>query len=228
MNGAAAQMKTNLTALGARIDDLSLRERGLVFLALMALLYTAASVVLFAPLHQQRAVVEQQIMESRRQIRTYEEQLQAIAARGTRGTVEQRARLASLEQELRSLDAELGDVARRLVPPKEMAKLVEQMLARNRKLQVVEIESIPPTPLFGGAGVQAVTGGPAPGVLYKHGMRVRFKGGYGDIVNYLRALEELPWRMFWGELSLSATQYPVSTVTLVIYTVSTQEAWIGV
>ena len=72
-------------------------------------------------------------------------------------------------------------------------------------------------------------GDSAAGVkIYRHGMRVEFKGRYFDIVKYLQSLEGLPWKVFWGEVSLETDEYPVSKVSLVIYTLSRYPGWIGV
>jgi MSHA biogenesis protein MshJ len=59
-------------------------------------------------------------------------------------------------------------------------------------------------------------------------MRVELKGRYFDIVEYLKALEGLPWKVFWGEVSLESDKYPISKVSLVIYTLSRYPGWIGV
>jgi len=64
--------------------------------------------------------------------------------------------------------------------------------------------------------------------MYKHGLRIQLSGQYPDILRYLGALEALPWKVFWGEVQLQTEKYPVSRVTLVIYTLSLDEAWIGV
>nr|NIO43188.1 hypothetical protein [Burkholderiales bacterium] len=55
-----------------------------------------------------------------------------------------------------------------------------------------------------------------------------FTGRYLDIVDYLKTLEALPWKMFWGEAKLETEKYPRSRFTLVVYTLSLREGWIGV
>jgi MSHA biogenesis protein MshJ len=119
------------------------------------------------------------------------------------------------------MDTDLVRVTAGLVPPKEMTRLIEQMLLKNRGLQVMRVESIPATPLLeGGAGVTGT-------MVYKHGMHVEVKGGYLEILRYLKSLEALPWKVFWGKATLKTEKYPDSRVSLVIYTLSTHEAWIG-
>jgi MSHA biogenesis protein MshJ len=58
-------------------------------------------------------------------------------------------------------------------------------------------------------------------------MRIELKGSYLDILGYLHALEALPWKVFWGQATLQTEKYPVSHITLLIYTLSTREGWIA-
>jgi MSHA biogenesis protein MshJ len=121
------------------------------------------------------------------------------------------------------MDAELVRVTAGLVPPKEMARLIEQMLLKNRGLQVMKVESIPATALLEGGNANGIAGT----MVYKHGMQIELKGGYLDILRYLKSLEALPWKVFWGKVTLKTEKYPDSRVSLLIYTLSTHEAWIG-
>jgi MSHA biogenesis protein MshJ len=108
-----------------------------------------------------------------------------------------------------------------------MAKLVQGMLAKNRKLKLLRVENLPPVALEQGAADKT----PAPSsdvVIYKHGLRIELQGQYVDILRYLRALETMPWKVFWGEMRLETENHPNSRVSLVIYTLSPERAWIGV
>jgi MSHA biogenesis protein MshJ len=134
------------------------------------------------------------------------------------------SRLVMLRQQLKGLDDTLAQTTTGLVSPKEMARLVEQVLSRNRRLTVVKVESLPATPLVDvAAGATAGQAG-----VYKHGMRIELRGNYLDILAYLKALESLSWRVFWGQASLQSDGQSASRFTLQIYTLSTHESWIGI
>lgn len=227
MSAQLADVKAQLKIWGDRFNELSLRERGLLFLALMGVLYFLVSSVAFAPLHKERRALEQQVVEKQKQVRLFDEQINQIATGNNQGTAEQRAKLAAAQARLKALDDEFANVTRRLVPPREMAQLIEQMLTKNRNLQLVRMENVAATPLLD-VSQGGIAGAPALRVVYKHGMRVQVKGSYADIRSYLHALENLPWRMFWGEIELVTKDYPTSTATFVVYTLSLKEGWIGV
>lgn len=213
-------LKTQLKAAAERIDAMGLRERGLMFLVLMGVLYMAASTLAFGPLTAEQVRLERELKARHDQTRAMQTQIQELLGHTT-GAGTAKDRLQILRETLQGLDKSLTGITQSLVSPQEMARLIEQMLAQNRRLEVIKLENLPPAPL-------AADGGGLGQPLYKHGMRIRFKGRYADVVQYLRTLERLPWKVFWGEVSLQADASPLSTVTLVIYTLSLRQSWIGV
>lgn len=213
------RLQAQWKAVVARIDSLALRERGLLFLVLIGTLFGVASTLIFAPLNVERMRLEKELKGRHDQVRLMETQIQDVVGENTSAGTGKR-RLQTLQETLRGLDQSLAGITQGLVSPQQMARLVEQVLAKNRSLEVIKLENLPPSPLAAEGGL----GQP----LYKHGMRIQFKGQYADIVNYLRSLERLPWKVFWGEISLQADASPLSTVTVVIYTLSLRQSWIGV
>jgi len=218
-----AAIKLQFKKIAERIDEMLLRERAMLFIVVMGVLYAFASMVFFAPLQAEQARLGKELKSKHEQMQVFDKQIQVIAEENSKGGG-QRSRVSILREKLGSLDASLTGITQGLVPPKEMARLVEQVLKRNRALEVIRVENLPPAPLLDDKdGIKTTQQ-----TVYKHGLRIQFKGRYADIVNYLRALESLPWKVFWGEISLQTEAYPFSTVTLVVYTLSLQQGWIGV
>lgn len=220
-------LKTNIRRLADRMDALSLRERALFFIAVMVVMYLVAVNLVFSPLRTEQGRIEQQLKAKREQVRTIEAQIQTIlASQGRDPDAENRSRIAALKQRLESLKQSLGEMTVGLVSPQEMAKLVEQMLLKNRSLELLRVESLPPAPI--GEEDNKSAGSATEPVIYKHGLRIEFTGRYFDIQKYLQALEALPWKVYWGQVNLETQKHPVSKVVLVIYTLSNHRAWIGV
>lgn len=219
-------LRQQIKRLADRIDQMSLRERGLIFLGVLATLYIVASSVVLSPLIRQARQQEQALIAKREQVARIEEQIQQTIEAHTRDVdAENQARIKVLRERLAQRDPALAGASRGLVQPTDMVELVEQMLLRNRALQVIRVENLPAEPLdTPAAGSKA--GAPAASI-YRHGMRIELRGRYVDIVNYLHELESLPWKMFWGKFTLVAEDYPNSRVTLVIYTLSLRPGWMG-
>lgn len=223
-------LKSQFTAYAERVDAMSVRERGLIFFAVMVVLYLIAYNVVFGPLRAEQRRLEQDFRAKQEQVRAADLQISALfSPDGKDANAENRAKVEALTQQIKELDGQMDRMTSGVVTPKEMAKLVEQMLTRNRNLELVKLEALPSMPIDGSAHAAAPMARASSDVtVYRHGMRVEFKGRYFDIVEYLKALEGLPWKVFWGEVSLESDKYPVSKVTLVIYTLSRYPGWIGV
>ncbi len=225
------QVKISVARLMERFDALSLRERALIFGGIMAVLYVVTVNLLIAPLWKDMVQVRTSLNTKTAQLKQVEAELKIVLAGGAIDPdAENRGRLAKLEQELKTIDSSLAEMVTGLVSPQQMAKLVEQILVARPKLQVVQVESLPPVSLLGSAddvGEQSAQVA-QNGVIYRHGMRIEFRGRYHDIVSYLKTVEKLPWKVFWGEVSLETEKYPYSKLTLTAYTLSLQEGWIGV
>ena len=215
-------LRKTLGKMGERIDALSLRERGIMFSALLILLYMFASSVVFSPMQKEQRRLEQEVKLKYDQIAAITEQTQRIIHAATRDPEkENEIRLKQLREQLGLVDPRLAGMSQSLVSPRDMARFVEQVLTRNKALQVIRVESLPPAPIEPGAAPEASKG------VYKHGMRIEVRGRYNDIVRYLHALESMPWKVFWGQVTLESEERPLSRVTLVIYTLSLYQGWIG-
>src|SRR3989344_1791489 len=209
-----------------RVNGLALRERGIIFVAILVVLYGTAANLLFPPLNAEQTRLKKQLADKRVQIQTFDTQIQAALAKSAVDPdAPNRAKRVQLEAQLKTIEASLATVTARLVSPKEMGPMVEQILLKNRRLEIVRVESLPPEPL---QKLAAVAGGGSGLTAYRHGMRIELRGNYLDILAYLKDLEALPWKMFWGQMNLKVEQYPTSHVILRVYTLSTQAGWLAI
>jgi MSHA biogenesis protein MshJ len=106
--------------------------------------------------------------------------------------------------------------------------LLEQVLKNDEKLQLVELKTLPISLLVEPTGGQAQVNGSRTQQIYKHGVEITVRGNYLDLLRYLTALEKLPARMFWGEVSLSVAQHPEAVLTLTVYTLSLDKTWLTI
>lgn len=78
------------------------------------------------------------------------------------------------------------------------------------------------------AVVPAVVSAPADGApLYRHGVEITVEGQYADLMGYLSALEGLPGpRLLWGGIKLKVEKHPTVQLSLTVYTLSLDQAWL--
>ena len=212
----------------ARVDELSLRERVILFVGILVALFVAWDVVLMSPTTLHEKSVQQRIDNLHSQIATLNQSIsQLVASRSSNPNAELRVKLETVQADSARLDAQLSSATAGLVPPNQMVNLLEQVLARQHGLRLVSVENEPPQPLLkitDGTGAQTAESGS----LYEHGLQIVFQGNYADIMAYLQALEHLKWRFYWDALDLQVKKYPISQVTIRVHTLSLHKGYIGV
>lgn len=220
--------------LNAKVDALALRERVLIFFAVAFLLVTLVNMLFLDPLLAQQKKLSTQVVQQQEKMKEIQAQIEALLqARKSDADSPQRLRLAQLRQQIEEGNAYLQNRRDRLVPPEKMARLLEQVLSKNGRLQLLSLRTMPVAPLIDRLGVDA--GAPhaptsiAPDrQIFKHGVQITVRGSYLDLLQYLNALEHLPVQMFWGMAKMDVAQYPAAELTLTLYTLSLDKIWLQV
>lgn len=162
--------------------------------------------------------------------------LDAVQIRERQQTQNQQvqAELASLHARIERGDLHTDTRRQGLISAAEMLPLLEQLLRQHSGLRVRALQSLGRTVLGetlpAGAAASA-TGTPGAGdaagpTLYRHGVELSLEGSYADLLSYLQALEALPQQLLWGSLELKVEQHPRVVLTLRLYTLSPESAWV--
>lgn len=64
--------------------------------------------------------------------------------------------------------------------------------------------------------------------LYQHVIKLRLKGNYFQLRDYLTQLEQLSWKFFWQKFEYKLQKYPNSELEIEMYSLSTKKEFIGV
>jgi len=214
-----------------RFDQLSLRERVIVLIAALLLIALIWDSTFMAPLDRERKSRLQQIDALRAEVSGLDQSIEALVAQGAADPQKSgRATAEALDAEINELDRRLAGVTSGLIAPKEMARVLEQMLARAGRLTLHGLRTLPPEGVIApGSHAAAQPGSSAPAAqIYKHGVELELSGAYLDTLYFLQALEALPWRFFWDRIEYKVEQHPRGRVKLRLYTLGLEEGWIGV
>ena len=235
-------LKAQWQAWAERIDAMSLRERALIFLAVAMVLIVLVNTLLIDPLLTRHKKLQQQIAQTQEKTSAMQRQIQTLVnSWNVDPDVALRARLAQLREQSERTGKTLEDIQSGLVPPQRIPVLLEDILKHNRSLRLVALKTLPVTVL--GEPDTAATG-KTPGeadkpaqpqkratpesLVYKHGVEITLEGSYLDLLRYLTEMESLPWHMFWGKADMDVEKYPKVTLTLRLYTLSLDKAWLAI
>ncbi len=216
-------MKLDWTTLAGKLNDRSLRERGLIFVMAVTILIAFVYTAFLEPQLTQQKKLTQQMIQQQNQITSIQTQLQALEeTRSIDPDAANRAKLESLRIQLVQIKALLQVKQQQLIPSDKIAGLLEEMLSRNRQLQLISLRSLAASTVMG-EEEQATA---VEKEFFKHGVEISVRGSYFDLLDYMMQLEKLQWQMFWGKASLTVEEYPVSRLTLTLYTLSLDKAWL--
>jgi MSHA biogenesis protein MshJ len=223
-------MKQAWEKLARRFDALQPRERLMIF---------AAGVVIIAGLgfvlaidgalakHKILAANAEKHRSDIAQLQKQNEELSRLLKQDP--DAEGRKHIADLQRQLGGYDTELRGVQQGLVPPNRMVKVLEDMLNRDSHVRLVKLHTLPVAALVEPAGgAAAKSPAPSKNLVYKHGIELTVEGNYLDLLEYQARLEKLPWRMFFARTSVNSVDYPKVLMTITLYTLSLEEAWLVV
>lgn len=240
-------MKQRWDLFIAKIDALSLRERGVMLLVIsLAIAFLVNSLAIEPQFIQQKALSDK-IKREQQQISAIQMEIsQRLQLKNTDPDAEIKQRLQNSQQQLAQIDGRLNEIQKNLVRPERMANLLESMMKRNSKLQLISLKSLPFSNVLdehADAGelnaklkMQPSAGNPADktsaeanqqGVIYKHEVEIVLQGSYPDMQAYLRELENLSERVYWSKAKLTVIDYPKASLTLNLFTLSLEKKWLN-
>ncbi|MGI9320336.1 MAG: hypothetical protein ACR2O5_02900 [Thiogranum sp.] len=201
-----------------RIDALELRERILLLVATVVVLFLIVDSLGLEPALKSQQAAKQRIadlelklsaMHQQANLFNYESDHNPLTSR-----YDSRDRLAS---ELSELDARIVGQLGALVEPAQAAELLEQVLTGHRglKLKSLQASSESRNKLASRKTRNSTD-------LGRYQLEMVVEGGYLDLLHYLQELEAMPWKFFWQTVNFQTTEYPHAETRLRLYTLGAQ------
>jgi MSHA biogenesis protein MshJ len=198
----------------AKYEAMSLRERAMIALAALAVIIALWDSLLMTPLTLARTGLQSELAT----MSDPNSQSDSSDPRQVSLT-----RAGELQLQMQQLDGELITTTSGFVSSDRMIEVLHDVLGRQGRLQLVSIRNLPVSSLIPPA--DANTPAVAP---YVHSIELVIEGQYGDVLEYLGALEALPWKFRWNSLDLSTAGYPKNRVRIELSTLSMDATWLGV
>jgi MSHA biogenesis protein MshJ len=231
-------MKAAWQRMAKRFDALKPRERVLVFIAGAAIIACIGFVSVVDGAMTRSKELAKAVEKQKTELGLLKSQIAELnRTLAANPDAEGRKRAEMLRKQLTGFDIELKGVQQGLVPPNRMVKLLEEMLGRDARVHLVKLRTLPVTALVEApaASTQPAAGTapaeqpkPAGSLVYKHGIELTIEGAYLDLLEYQSRLEKLPWKMFFARTSMDSTAYPKVYMTVTLYTLSLEQAWLVV
>ena len=221
-------MKDKYELLIKRIDVFNRRERIMLLCAVVVALYVIWDAILLRPLETEKKQLSDAIANINNQVGALDTQINTIIeASKIDPDAVNKQRLEEAKKQIQAIDETLRSATFGLVTPKDMPKILEDVLNRNKSLKLVRMESIPVVSLVNPTDATKPTETVSSGI-FRHGLLMEIEGSYLDTLVYLKSLEQLPWKIYWDSIEFKTSEYPTARVIIKVYTLSLDKGWIGV
>ena len=207
------KLRAQLQQVADRVDTLELRERVLLLAATIAVMFFSIDMLALQPVLKSQQVTRERITELDTRLSALRQSANLLQYRSDDDPLQaRREKRDGLKQELTALDERIVGQLGALVEPAQAAKVLEQVLARHRGLQLVSLDASSRT-----LDDLEIESGDTAG-LGRYQIELVLDGNYLDVLAYLEELESLPWKFFWQKVDFQSTEYPHATTRLQLYT----------
>lgn len=222
-------MWESLRKIQERIDARIMRERILIFLTVLA--------VVFMLWNFAQSPFDKKMQDTRTQLETLATQRAAFQTQITNITQGllndpnkiKNEQIEQLEEDIRKLENQLQNVSQNLIKAEQLPLALQEVLQKADQLTLLEVNTLPAQELqFVTTDGSAAADTENNAGVYQHIVELRVKGSFAQVVRLLISLEALPWRFYWQNLDYKVEQYPNAEIKLRVYTLSSEEGLFGV
>lgn len=212
------------------LDALTLRERIIVLLAAILVLYGLWYLLWFSVASSQVSTARAGIESAREELQKTDRQIEQFTRVGGSTAERLNRDLERAQRRLTAAEQQLSRTNSALINADQLTLVLQEMLAESSALTLLELVTLPvqverldeqlgstskPT---ANTGVQ----------VYRHTVLLTVRGRYFEILDLLDKLESKPWRFYWQSLRYEVQHYPDANVQIRVYSLSAEEGLLGV
>ncbi|MBW8189435.1 type II secretion system protein M [Neiella marina] len=217
-------MNEQLQKLESRYNEMTPRERGLIFGAGLVLISMVLYSLWIGPNMDRAASLERKLASQQQDSETLTRQIDMLKEALNRDPNEAtQHQLDEQNEHISKLDTELKALTVDLVAAEQMLPVLRSLLATSRDVSLIGLTSIPGEPVLAAQDEADTDIG-----MYRHGVTIEVSGSFFDIYRLLESIEASPWRFYWQAFDYQVAEYPNAKVRIVLYTLSTNEDYIRV
>lgn len=218
---------SQLKALAVKYDNLVQREKLLVIAVVLTVVYMLWSLLFMSSIDATVKKLEVNLSIEQKAMSQFSQQLkdlQNLEGRDPDAALRQKS--ASLSAKIKAIDDQLGAASVGLVAAKELPNILETVLLKTKALQLVSLQTLPTQELTF-VNLEADYSVEQSAGVYKHSAQLIVTGNYFALHEYLKSLENLPWKFYWDSLDYEVVGYPQALIKLQVYTLSTERGAVG-
>ncbi|HCS65638.1 MAG TPA: MSHA biogenesis protein MshJ [Cellvibrio sp.] len=223
-------MAPAFTNLMEKIDSRILRERVLIFVTLLALIFLLWNFLVQARFDRERKTLQSQQTQIATEKKGLESQVTALTMAMTMANdpvIVKQNEINALNAVITEIESRLSGLSQGLISAEQLPKVLEEILRRTASVELLQVRTLAATELQLDAEKSAENNTRGTGV-YKHGVLIRVAGSYTQLIQLMKELENLEWKFYWESLNYTVKQYPNAEIEIRVFTLSSEEGLLGV
>lgn len=226
-------MSPMITDLLEKIDGRVMRERLLIFITLLALIFLVWNFLIQAPFDRERDRLKAEADQLTADQQAVETQITTLTlAMASDPAIAKSKEISRLNGDIKEVEVRLSGLSQGLISAEQLPKVLEDVLHRTASVKLLQVRTLPATELQL-VIVKAETNDDnkqtAKGTgVYKHGVLIRVAGSYAQLIQLMTEIESLQWKFYWESLDYTVTQYPNAEIDIRVFTLSSEEGLLGV
>jgi MSHA biogenesis protein MshJ len=228
-------LKKTIHTIESKYAALNTRERWMVFCAGLAVLYGLLNTVLLSPVLNKQKILQSELAQTQQQTNEIQQQIATLAQTPLVDVdALNKSKLEKLNASIQQQKQQLATLNDTLVSPAHMPDLLKNLMQNYQGIRMVGMKTIPPEDfLEKPIKVDPITGSasnvdPDLPVIFRHGLELTLSGNYMELMRYAEALQALSHQVLWDKAVLNTKEYPVSELTITVYTLSLDKTWLSI
>jgi len=224
-------MPPAITNLLEKIDSRVLRERVLIFLTLLAVIFLLWNFLVQARFDRERDALQAEATKVASEQQALQTQMSTMAmAMASDPAIAKTNIIQKLNTDIAAVEARLSGLSQGLISAEQLPKVLEDVLLRTSSVKLLQVRTLAATELQLVAADASSEGKPASGGtgVYKHGVLIRVAGSYPQLIQLMTEIEALQWKFYWESLDYTVKQYPNAEIDIRVFTLSSEEGLLGV
>lgn len=209
-----------------QLDQLSLRERGLIAVVIFISISFLWSVLIHDNEVARIEKLQREKARELKQITVFNQQKRRILDEATsQKNFTLRNKHAKLRRKMTELDGKMRTYQQRTVSKQQLAVMLQEVLQNTQGLKIIsfstekKINENKAVPLNKTAPLNKVIKLAAEHIQPKYYL-LTLEGNYFSIQTYLNRLEQLSWKLYWDKLDYKVKQFPLAQVLIQFHTLS--------
>lgn len=214
-----------------KFEALNNREKRLVFGAILCVFYGIYTAFI-EPVANNIQKINTEIQKNESEQHSLELQLNILTQKSIHPTKSaEKIKAEALNENVALLSDKIEHLKSALISPKKVPDLLNDLLSQDQNLRLVNLKTLDSTGLFAHNEKHANHAHALP--VFKHGVEMTIEGRYLDLTQYIEKLERMPWHILWEKAVIEVEKnpespFPLSQLTLVVYSLSLDKAWLSI